>query len=280
LGRFVVNQDDFYRLLSSDFAVANSRIIIYSPFATIDRVSFLLPQLQAAVERNVEVFIITKALSERSPSELSTIRKIENQLTEIGVAIIHKLRMHEKLVFIDDDITWSGSLNPLSYSNTQEIMERRKSGAVLKHYFQILRLNKLLSARGNPEGRCPICGEEMIAAEGSGQPYYWRCIKDNCFTRGVDQPFPFDGVLTCRNCNSPFEYGYWGNEPYWRCTSNNSHRQKILKFHLRLPKMAALVPRGERGYLCQFFKIDNLNDYVRGPIPDNNTGPEQMTLFD
>ena len=278
--RIVVNQDDFYRLLSSDFAVANSRIIIYSPFATMDRVSFLLPQLQAAVERNVEVFIITKALSERSSSELSTIRKIENQLTEIGVAIIHKLRMHEKLVFIDDDITWSGSLNPLSYSNTQEIMERRKSGAVLKDYFQILRLNDLLSARGNPEGRCPICGEEMIAAEGSDQPYYWRCIKDKCFTRGVDQPFPFDGVLTCRNCNSPFEYGYWGNEPYWRCTSNNCHRLKIFKSHLRLPKMAALVPRSERGYLCQFFKIDNFYDYVRGPIPDNNTGPEQMTLFD
>ncbi len=262
--RIVVTQNDFYRLLSSDFEGANSRIIIYSPFATTDRVSFLLPQLQAAVERGVEVYVITKALSERSRSELSTIRKIENQLIQIGIAVIHKLRMHEKLVFIDEDFTWSGSLNPLSFSNTQEIMERRKSKAVLNDYFKILRLQELLSAHGKPEGTCPICGDEMIAAEGADQPYYWRCVNDECFTRGVDQPYPFDGVLTCCNCNSSIKYGYWGDYPHWRCTSNNRHRQKIFKSHLRLPKMAALVPRGERRKLCELLNIDSFDDYVCG----------------
>ena len=188
--------------------------------------------------------------------------------------------MHEKLVFIDEDVTWSGSLNPLSFSNTQEIMERRKSKAVLKDYFQILRLEELLAAHGNPEGQCPICGEEMIAAEGADQPYYWRCVKDECFTRGVDQPYPFDGVLTCGNCNSAVEYGYWGDFPHWRCTSNNRHRQKIFKSHLRLPKMAALVPRGEQRKLCKLFNIESFEDYVWGSNSSQNTGQKQMRLFD
>ena len=278
--RLVVTQEDFYRILSSDIESAFSRIIIYSPFATTDRVSFVLPQLQASIERGVEVYVITKALSERSKSELSTIRKIEGQLAEVGIAVIHKLRMHEKLVFIDEDVTWSGSLNPLSFSNTQEIMERRKSKAVLKDYFQILRLEELLAAHGNPEGQCPICGEEMIAAEGADQPYYWRCVKDECFTRGVDQPYPFDGVLTCGNCNSAVEYGYWGDFPHWRCTSNNRHRQKIFKSHLRLPKMAALVPRGEQRKLCKLFNIESFEDYVWGSNSSQNTGQKQMRLFD
>lgn len=278
--RIVVTQEDFYRILSSDIETANSRIIIYSPFATTDRVSFLLPQLQAAIERGVEVYVITKALSERSRSELSTIKKIEAQLAEVGIAVIHKLRMHEKLVFIDEDVTWSGSLNPLSFSNTQEIMERRKSKAVLKAYFQILRLQELLAAHGQPEGQCPICGEEMIAAEGADQPYYWRCVNDECFTRGVDQPYPFDGVLTCGNCSSAVEYGYWGGYPHWRCKSNNRHRQKIFKSHLRLPKMAALVPRGERKKLCRLLKINDLDEYVWGSNPVKGTVPKQKDLFD
>jgi len=278
--RVVVTQNDFYRVLASDFESSNSRIIIYSPFATSDRVSSLLPQLQAAVERGVEVYVVTKALSERSRSELSTAKMIENQLTHTGIAVIHKLRMHEKLVFIDEDVTWSGSLNPLSFSNTQEIMERRKSKAVLKDYFQILRLHELISSCGTPEGTCPICGAEMIAAEGADQPYYWRCVNDECFTRGVDQPYPFDGVLTCGNCNSSVEYGYWGDYPHWRCTSNNRHRQKIFRSHLRLPKMAALVPLDERKKLCEFFNIESFEDYVWGSAPDINKGPDQMNLFD
>lgn len=278
--RLVVTQEDFYRVLSSDIESANSRLIIYSPFATIDRVSFILPQLQAAIERGVEAYVITKALSERSKSELSTIRKIEGQLAEVGVVVIHKLRMHEKLVFIDEDVTWSGSLNPLSFSNTQEIMERRKSKPVLKDYFQILRLQELLAAHGKPEGQCPICGEEMIATEGADQPFYWRCVNDDCFTRGIDQPYPFDGVLTCVNCNSAVEYGYWGDYPHWRCTSNNRHRQKIFKSHLRLPKMAALVPRGEQKRLCTLLNIENFDEYVWGSNSSQNTAQEPPSLFD
>ncbi len=278
--RIVVTQQDFYRILSSDIESAKKRIIIYSPFATIDRVSFLLPQLQAAIERSVEIYIITKALSERSKSELSTIRKIEGQLGQVGIAVIHKLRMHEKLVFIDENVTWAGSLNPLSYSNTQEIMERRKSKTVLKDYFQILRLDELLAVPKKPEGKCPICGEEMIAAEGADQPYYWRCVNDECFTRGIDQPYPFDGALTCGNCNSSVEYGSWGNYPHWRCTANNRHRQKIFKSHLRLPKMAALVPRAERNKLCKLLKIENLDEYVWGSGSGGQTTSAQERLFD
>ena len=159
-------------------------------------------------------------------------------------------------------------------------MERRKSESVLKDYFQILRLSELLAAQGKPEGRCPICGEEMIAAEGADQPYYWRCVNDKCFTRGVDQPYPFDGTLTCCNCNSPFEYGYWGDYPHWRCTSNNRHRQKIFKSHLRLPKMAALVPRAERKKLCKLLNITDLDEYAWGSNPVRGTSLVQLNLLE
>ena len=278
--RIVVTQNDFYRLLSGDLENSQNRIIIYSPYITSDRVSYLLPQFQSAIERGTNIYLITKTPSERSKSDLSTIKKIEKQLSEIGIIIIHKLRMHEKLIFIDEDITWSGSLNPLSFSNTQEIMERRKSKNVLNDYFQILRLKELLETQKTPESKCPICTAEMIAAEGADQPYYWRCINEKCYTRSIDQPYPFDGVLKCGNCNSSVEYGYWGDYPHWRCSKNNRHRQRIFKSHLRLPKMLAKIPNSERKELSRIFQITNLEEYVISSNPTSRTIPQQRNLFD
>ncbi|MBI2486338.1 MAG: AAA family ATPase [Deltaproteobacteria bacterium] len=276
--RIVVTQADFYRVLSTDFSRATNRIVIYSPFITQDRVAFLLPQMQAAASRGITIFILTKSHSERSKTELNLYRKLENQLSEIGAVIIHKLRMHEKLVFIDDNITWSGSLNPLSFSNTQEIMERRKSSSVLQDYFKILRLEELLLVPGKPESKCPICGSEMIAAEGADEPYYWRCANDDCYSRSIDQPYPIDGMLTCGSCNSTVEFGYWGDYPHWRCCSNTRHRQKIFKSHLRLPKMAALVPKSERKKLCRLLSIDDFDSFIIGDTHQRN-GIVQSSLF-
>ena len=246
--RLVLNQADFFRVLSADFSRARHRIIIYSPFMTENRLSFLMPQLHSACSRGVAVSVITKSRSERLKSEISQIRTMEDQLSKIGVVVMHKMRMHEKLVFIDDDISWVGSLNPLSYSNTQETMERRRSKAVLDDYFQTLRLNEFISVQGSAESKCPICGSEMVAAEGAKEPYYWRCVNGDCYTRGIDQPYPFDGMLRCdaRDCDAPLEFGYWADYPHWRCTANRHHHQKMYKSHLRLRKMAELIPKSEQ----------------------------------
>ena len=66
--------------------------------------------------------------------------------------------MHEKLVFIDDEVLWHGSLNPLSFSDTQ-ILERRHSKAVVEDYQRTLRLEELLGAyeqREAERGRLPV----------------------------------------------------------------------------------------------------------------------------
>ena len=74
--------------------------------------------------------------------------------------------MHEKLVFVDDDILWSGSLNPLSFSDTQEVMERRHSAEVVDDFSKTLRLNDLVGEYEGGAPACPICGCEMVASEG------------------------------------------------------------------------------------------------------------------
>ncbi len=241
--RIVVKQDKFYSIIRNDFAKSKARIIIYSPFITQDKIGQLEPQIRSAIERGLLLYIVTKAHSDRKKSELYQYRMLEGTLEDWGAIVIHKRGMHEKLIFIDDEILWSGSLNPLSFRDTQEVMERRVSKRVVKDYANTICLNELVNEFENSRPLCPICNNEMIASEGRDEPFYWRCIEDGCYTRSIDQPPLEGGRIKCWNCGSDVEYGNWGNNPAWRCLENRRHHQRIARSHLRLPEMRNIIPK-------------------------------------
>ena len=244
--RIIVTQEHFYPLLVRDIDAAAQRVVIYSPFLTPDRVGTLEPHLRAAVERGVHVYLITKTLEERAMGHRETSREIESILARWGVTVLHKFHMHEKLIFVDDDLLWSGSLNSLSFTDTQEVMERRISRAVVDDYARVLRVDALLAAHESHEDRCPVCGGELVAAEArNGDPFYWRCLVPDCYTRGLDRPAPIDGLLPCPSCGGTVEFRQMPSGPHWRCTRNNRHRQRVIASHLRLPRMRELIPRRE-----------------------------------
>ncbi len=240
--QIIVTQDDFYPLLIDDIESAKDRIVIYSPFITRNRLEELQLALRAAIDRQIKIFVITKTLQERGKRAQPEYSYLEKSLSNWGITIIHKRNMHEKLVIIDEKILWSGSLNPLSFSNTQEIMERRVSKIILQEYSKVTRLNILIADFIEESPRCPICGSEMIASEGRNEPFYWTCINDGCYTRSVDQPPLKGGVLVCSTCGGDVEYGQWGGKPAWRCIENKHHHQRIVLSHLKLPKMRNKLP--------------------------------------
>jgi len=272
--RIVVTQERFYSLLLHDLEIAQNRIVIYSAFITQDRLGQLEPQIKAATERGVRVYVITKAHSDRNKNELTLYRMFERTLAAWEVIIVHKRRMHEKLVFIDDNVLWSGSLNPLSFSNTQEIMERRHNKVVVQDFARTLLLDELVGQYTAGMPSCPICGSEIIASEGTDDPFYWTCIEDGCYSRNVNQPPLTDGIIRCANCGGMVEYGEWGGEPVWRCSDNPRHRQRIAHIHLRLPKLRALIPKRE---LLKLDKLFSAGAHAKLKSTRNNT---QMRLFD
>jgi len=253
--RLVVTQEHFYSLLCTDLGQAKRRIVIYSAFITPDRLGQLEPPIRAAIERGVRIYVVTKARDDRSKQELRIYQMLERTLNNWGVIVIHKRRMHEKLVFIDDEILWMGSLNPLSFSNTQEVMERRASRKVVDDFIQTLRLNELIGEYDHGSPTCPICRNEVVASEGTNEPFYWRCVEEGCYSRSIDQPPLEDGVITCTNCGREVEFGDWGGKPHWRCIENRQHRQKIAHTHLLLPKMRGIIPKRELRKLDKLFGI-------------------------
>jgi hypothetical protein len=273
--RLVVTQERFYAVLQGDLAKARQRIVIYSAFITQDRLGQLAPQLRAAVERGVRVYVVTKDRSERKKG-LANYQRLEKALADWGITVIHKRGMHEKLIFVDDEITWVGSLNPLSFSNTQEIMERRRSSKVAADYAKTVLLEKLLAPYGEAPPTCPICGKEVVASEGAKDPFYWTCVEEDCYSRSVDQPPLTDGQIVCanENCAGPVEYGQWGGKPVWRCKNNPRHRQRIWRAHLRLPKMRELVPKRE------LKRLEKVLSTARASRTRTEPDEGQPTLFD
>jgi hypothetical protein len=257
--RVVVTQADFFPMIAGDISRSRHRVVIYSPFMTENRLQQLAPQLMAATARGVRAYVVTKALADRQKREVDNYRSLERSLSEWGVVVVHKRNMHEKLVFVDNDVLWTGSLNPLSFADTQEVMERRKSAEVVLDYAKTLRLDELVGEYSAGVPQCPICGSEIIASEGKKDPYFWRCAEESCYSRSNDGPRLVGGKVNCSNCAAPVEFGQWGDEDKWRCTANPRHRQSIARTHLRLPAMRALVPKKALRRLDQEFGITKSN---------------------
>lgn len=248
----VFREDNFFDYFMEDIHSFKRQLIIYSPFITENRLSMLLPSFVDAINDGKQIIIVTKAMSDRNKSEYASYEKCEAELRKIGVSVIHKKGMHEKLIFVDDEAVWIGSLNALSFTgSTGEIMLRladREISAEDKKLFEIDHICQ--SVAKAYEQRCPICGNELVLKEGADGGIYWDCINGD-YSRSSTQQYPIDGILRCK-CGAPYSFSM-KNEPRWVCTENSRHYQKMRESDLKLEKMASLIPARDRKSIKQYF---------------------------
>lgn len=205
------------------------------------RLGTLLPAFTDAINSGKQIIVVTKALSDRGKSELTQYQKCEQELRNIGVSILHKKGMHEKLIFVDSNAVWIGSLNALSFTGlTGEVMQRHEDKDLTSEYEKLFDIEHLCLAIENEyEQKCPICGSEMIVKESDEGGIYWQCVSGD-YSRNAAQQYPKDGILRCK-CGAPYVFAM-KNEPRWVCSADSKHFQKMRESDLKLEKMAALIP--------------------------------------
>ncbi len=248
----VCREESFNEYFMNDIGSFKERLIIYSPFMTEARLSILLPAFMDAVNSGRQIIVVTKTLSERRKTELSQYQKCEKELRDIGVNILHKQGMHEKLIFVDSEAVWIGSLNALSFTGlTGEVMERHAGKELTAEYEKLFDIDHLSDAVNNAyEQECPICRGEMLIRESDEGGIYWLCANGD-YSRNAEQPYPKDGILRCK-CGAPYKFAM-KNEPRWVCSINPKHYQKMRKNDLNLVKMATLIPKEDRGKVYTYF---------------------------
>lgn len=248
----ICREDSFYDYFLEDIQQCKEKLTIYSPFITQNRLSSLLPHFADALIKGCSITVVTKAISDRGKTELEYYKKCENELHDLGINIIHKKGMHEKLVFVDDSVVWMGSLNALSFTGfTGEIMHRHCDKKIAEEYAKIFDIEHLIEVAQNAKEQiCPICGSEMLVAESDSGGFYWTC-ENRDYTRQPTQQYPSDGIIRCK-CGAPYTFAM-KNQPRWVCSADPSHYQLMRENDLKLEKMLALIPKNEQKIVFKYF---------------------------
>jgi hypothetical protein len=247
----------FVEALAGKIDAATDRVLIYSPTLDMDRLQSLKDSMLMAAQRRARIYIVTRPVVERRKSEADAYQGMEGMLAEWKVTVIYQLRVHEKLVFIDDRAIWFGSRDPLGPCDPGG-GGWHDGRPLIDFAARQLRCGDLVAAHvDGHRPRCPICGGDIVAAVGRHLPFYWRCIEKGCYTRAIDTPpaAAAQESLRCARCDSEVAFGKWGGKPYWRCLANRRHRQPIAMTHLTTPETAERIPAWERARLMKAFGI-------------------------
>jgi phosphatidylserine/phosphatidylglycerophosphate/cardiolipin synthase-like enzyme len=138
------DQNTFYEALLKDLHNCRNELIIESPFVTAKRMSLLLPLIKELRERDVQIVVNT-----REPLKHEGIYRLQaeeaiNSLLSLGVKVLYTGGHHRKLVILDRQVLWEGSLNILSFSDSCEIMRRIHSATLAEQMIKFLSIDEYL----------------------------------------------------------------------------------------------------------------------------------------
>lgn len=123
----IFNKDNFYPVFSNDLMNASREIIIVSPFVTKRRTMYMIKDLGTGLSGNVKVIVVTRPSDDFKNKDLESWHDSINQMKTANIHIVFKSNIHQKFSVIDQNITWYGSINLLSYGSAEESMMRIES---------------------------------------------------------------------------------------------------------------------------------------------------------
>lgn len=102
--------------------------------------------LSELLSRKVRIYIVTRDPVDHEDEYMR--HQATNEILycmELGInVVLLKGYHHRKIAILDRNILWEGSLNILSYSNSQEIMRRIENKESANQMFSFLKLGKLI----------------------------------------------------------------------------------------------------------------------------------------
>ncbi len=176
------NQKNFDQVCNVDIELAKKSVVIYSGFITEQRVAAYEALFRQKKAEGVSVRCVTRPPKNNGSIPVEQGKAALDGLERLGCIVDTRGEIHEKVVIVDDEILWHGSLNALSHTNrTDEVMTRLEGKAICLQMSSFLSLDRGLKpdeAKGhasrseNP--RCPLCGSRAAYRKGKFGPY-WDC---------------------------------------------------------------------------------------------------------
>ncbi len=200
----VLNEIEFYPAFFADLQHAEKEVIILSPFIASARASLLSDLFRCLVNRGIAITILTRPPREHGQSLSGQSQEVIDHLRKVGVSVVERPKMHEKVALIDDRVLWVGSLNILSQRDSTEMMTRSTHTAFIRELRQKLNLDDTLRATSATRSEtCPICLEPMIVRDGRYGPFL-VCSRTDCDgKRSIREYEETVTDIMCEDCGSP-----------------------------------------------------------------------------
>lgn len=184
---------DFASLSQADMDRAEKSIVVFSGFITPERTAQMGEVFRRRIARGAKIRCVTRPPNRNGTMPEEFGREALTALESIGVAIDLRNEIHEKVVLVDERISWFGSLNPLSHNfRTSELMARVDDVGVSRHIASILGVrrrsfdddrNDSFADAENP--RCGDCGGWTVFIRGKFGPFF-SCEKNCGWKQNLD----------------------------------------------------------------------------------------------
>lgn len=176
----VFDEKSFDPAVKEDFLKAKDSIVIFSGFVTPRRVAEYGDLFRVKIAEGVKVRCVTRPPHLNGSIPPTAGKQALDTLEGIGCVVDCRSRIHQKVVLIDSEIVWHGSLNALSHAHlTEESMTRVVNTGLAQALVVSMAKRrysgeKAASQVAQPENpRCERCGSRTVYADGRHGPYFY-----------------------------------------------------------------------------------------------------------
>ena len=193
----IFDENNFEKTFEKDLKKAKKSIVIFSAFCTEKRTAYWGDILRQKKEEGLKIRVVTRGPVNQGAVLKETATLAIKSLIKLKINVDLRKDIHQKMVFIDDDILWYGSLNVLSYGgkstqaetimkiNSKAMSSRAAKNLIYKHQnFEAEKNKKInmiekLAERENRD--CEKCGKltEVYFSRKGGRRAFLICISCN-----------------------------------------------------------------------------------------------------
>lgn len=203
-----LDENTFSERFARDLRDATESIFGHIAFFGSYRWPQIEPLFRAALERGVEVTLVTPAASDAANNLF--VEKTTRALRQQGAVVVAASGLHGKDIIIDSRVLYTGSLNVASHRGTSEDVHRIDAPEYVRTCLEFMQAKhvRLASKRGNQPRTCPQCSGPTQVVNQSRSMSQWdkQPMKIGCaeyqttgckFLVDIDQRPPFAEPPRC-----------------------------------------------------------------------------------
>ncbi len=236
----VLDENTFFEYFLCDLRMCSQNIFGLVPYFGEYRWPRVEPSISAALERGVEVTLVTPPLAEAE--NRAYVEAALRHLRDLGAVVICASGLHGKDIIIDERICYTGSLNWASHRGRLEIMHRTVNEQLAALMLKYLQARFIREAAVFEDGRarlCPICHwpTQVVNQRRQHGPWDFQAMKVGCpnpdcqrYLRSIDERPPFRVTPTCaQDGQTKLRRVRRGRGEVWECPKHpRAEREKVV----------------------------------------------------